>query len=198
MLKYVFILVLLVCSSASFGFEENDTIIHKDSVKQINEMAEVELIEEVDSAFISQCEIEKQFICSVFDSIEQHLGTPYRYGGTTPSGFDCSGIFYYVFQKFGIKMSRSSRGLAEKGIEVQLDELQPGDFLFFKGRDLRSSRIGHVAMVIELTDGSFKMIHSCSRGLIIDDFSEISYYQKRFIKAKRIDFEYLKTISSIK
>jgi len=69
--------------------------------------------------------------------------------------------------------------------------------LFFKGRDLRSSRIGHVAMVIKVSENSFKMIHSCSRGLIIDDFSETTYYQQRFIKAKRLDFEYLKTISAL-
>lgn len=94
-------------------------------------------------------------------------------------------------------MSRSIRGLAERGIEVGLKELQPGDFLFFKGRDLRSSRISHFAMVVKITDDSFKMIHSWSRGLIIDEFKETRYYQQRFIKAKRLDFDYLKTISEL-
>ena len=197
MQKYVFILFSFFLTSFSFGIEILDNLPHKDSIKHIANLAEINLEEETDSSFTRQCEIEKQFISAVFDSISLHLGTPYKYGGTTPKGFDCSGIFYYVFQKFGIKMSRSSRGLAERGIEVGLKELQPGDFLFFKGRDLRSSRIGHVAMVIEVSDNSFKMIHSCSRGLIIDDFSETTYYQQRFIKAKRLDFEYLKTISAL-
>ena len=196
MQKYVFILFSLLSTAFSFGFVETDTIIHKDSIKEISNLAEINLEEDSDSLFLNQCEIERQFINTVFESISIHLGTPYRYGGTTPSGFDCSGIFYYTFQKFGIKMSRSSRGLAEKGIDVNLNQLQPGDFLFFTGRDKRSSRIGHVAMVVELTDDSFKMIHSCSRGLIIDTFSEVNYYQERFLKAKRYDFEYLKAISA--
>lgn len=120
---------------------------------------------------------------------KKFLGTPYRYAGTTPSGFDCSGFINYVFGNFGFELTRTSYGLAEFGETVRLSEIQPGDLMFFKGSNPNSSQVGHVAMVVEVTPDAIKFIHSStSRGVIIDNFKTSKYYIPRFIKAKRLDY----------
>jgi len=117
------------------------------------------------------------------------LGTPYHYSGTTPSGFDCSGFINYVMGDFGFELTRTSYGLAELGRNVKLADIRPGDLMFFKGRNVNSSSVGHVSMVVEVNENEIKMIHaSSSRGVVIDNFKTSSYYVPRFIKAKRLDY----------
>lgn len=147
-------------SSASQAFASND------SVPKINKQVE-----------------------EIIQFAKKFLGTPYHYAGSTPSGFDCSGFIYYVMGNFGMRLSRSSPGIAEFGKTVKLSELQPGDLMFFKGRNTRSSGVGHVAMVVEVKDGIIKFIHSStSRGVIIDTFNNSGYYVPRYLKSKRLDY----------
>ncbi len=120
---------------------------------------------------------------------KKFLGTPYRYAGMTPSGFDCSGFISYIFGNFGLSLVHSSYGMAELGQTVKLSEIRPGDLMFFKGSDPNSTRVGHVAMVIEVTPDAIKFIHSSSsRGVTIDNFKTSRYFIPRFIKAKRLDY----------
>ncbi|MFM6935384.1 MAG: C40 family peptidase [Flavobacteriales bacterium] len=115
------------------------------------------------------------------------LGVPYRYGGTTPSGFDCSGFINYIFGNFGFSLVRTSYGLAELGETVKLSEVQPGDLMFFKGSNVNSSVVGHVALVIEVTPSNIKFIHSANGGVRIDNF-KTEYYIRRYVKTKRLDY----------
>jgi len=115
------------------------------------------------------------------------LGVPYRYGGTTPSGFDCSGFINYIFGNFGFSLVRTSYGLAELGETISLANLQPGDLMFFKGSNVRSSSVGHVAMVIEVLQGDVKFIHAANGGVRIDNL-KTKYYVQRYIKSKRLDY----------
>jgi cell wall-associated NlpC family hydrolase len=120
---------------------------------------------------------------------KKFLGTPYYYSGITPAGFDCSGFIYYVMGNFGLQLTHSSYGLAEFGKTVKLSELKPGDLMFFKGRNVNSTHIGHVGMVVEVSDNEILFIHaSTSRGVVIDNFKTSKYYIPRFIKAKRLDY----------
>lgn len=125
----------------------------------------------------------------IINFAKKYLGTPYHYAGSTPSGFDCSGFIYYVMGNFGMEVTRSSYGLAEFGETVKLADIRPGDLMFFKGRDVHSTRVGHVALVIEVTPDAIRFIHaSTSRGVTIDNFKSSKYYIPRFIKAKRLDY----------
>lgn len=130
-----------------------------------------------------------EYVDQVITYAKKFLGTPYHYGGATPSGFDCSGFINYVMGYYGIKLSRSAPGIAEYGKTVKLSELQPGDLMFFKGRNASSTSVGHVAMVVEVNNGQIKFIHSStSRGVVIDTFNDNKYYIPRYIKAKRLDY----------
>jgi cell wall-associated NlpC family hydrolase len=114
------------------------------------------------------------------------IGIQYKYGGTTTSGFDCSGFVRYIYASFGIELPRVSSSMAELGEEVALDEILPGDLVFFK-RNLKSNTVSHVGMVLEKTPKGFKMIHaSVSKGIQIDTYSQ-QYYKSRFLFAKRLD-----------
>lgn len=130
-----------------------------------------------------------QQVDNIISYAKKFLGTPYRYAGSTPSGFDCSGFIYYVMGNFGLELTRSSYGLAELGKTVKLSEIRPGDLMFFKGRSTSSTRVGHVALVIEVTPDAIKFIHSStSRGVVIDNFKTSKYYIPRYITTKRLDY----------
>jgi cell wall-associated NlpC family hydrolase len=125
---------------------------------------------------------------AIINYAKSFLGVPYRYGGTTPSGFDCSGFINYIFGNFGFDLVRTSYGLAELGTTVKLSDIQPGDLMFFKGSNVHSTAVGHVALVIEVTPEAIKFIHSANTGVRIDNFKTSQYYIQRYIKTKRLDY----------
>jgi murein DD-endopeptidase / murein LD-carboxypeptidase len=137
------------------------------------------------SASCSAVEIErKQFTYrdSIVNYASEFIGTPYKSGGVSPSGFDCSGFVSYVFKKFGIQLPRSSKGMSVVGKAIESDEAQTGDIILFKGR--ASSTVGHVGIVYQMPTDDLVFIHSSSPrsgGVIVSSLSE-SYYQKRFVK----------------
>jgi cell wall-associated NlpC family hydrolase len=125
---------------------------------------------------------------AIINYAKRFLGVPYRYGGTTPSGFDCSGFINYIFGNFGFDLVRTSYGLAELGTTVKLSEIRPGDLMFFKGSNVNSTSVGHVALVVEVTPDAIKFIHSANNGVRIDNFKTSQYYIQRYIKTKRLDY----------
>lgn len=134
--------------------------------------------------------VKNEAIDDMITFAKKFLGTPYRSGGITPTGFDCSGFINYIMGNFGITfLSRTSYGLAEFGRTVKINDIQPGDLMFFKGSNVNSSRIGHVGMVIEVTEDKLMFIHSStSRGVIIDNFKTSRYYIPRYVTTKRLDY----------
>lgn len=116
-----------------------------------------------------------------------YLGTPYKFRGAAGEGFDCSGFINHIFQPYGYLMPTSSSGYPVIGIHININQLQKGDMMLFKGRSISSNRIGHVAMVIEadIPNNVLKIIHSTRRGVLIENYFESSYYQPRFIMGIR-------------
>jgi cell wall-associated NlpC family hydrolase len=127
-------------------------------------------------------------IDNIINYAKKFMGTPYRYAGMTPSGFDCSGFINYVMGNFGISLSRTSYNMAEYGKTVKLADLKAGDLMFFKGSNVRSTSVGHVGLVVEVNPGEIKFIHSANSGVQITTFNKSKYYVPRFIKATRLDY----------
>ena len=146
-----------------------------------------EVSEPVDSSGILD-ELIDQKSDAIIKYAKQFMGVPYVWGGMSPSGFDCSGFINYVFRGFGFSLTRTSYGLAELGTTVSLKDLQPGDLMFFKARNLNSKQVGHVALVVDTTDGIIQFIHAARTGIRIDTFNNHSYYVPRYIKSKRLDY----------
>lgn len=82
------------------------------------------------------------------DTAKKYLGTKYVWGGSSPSGFDCSGLMQYTFAQNGVKIPRTAREQYKGGSVVSQNNLQAGDLVFFKGSTGSSTSPGHVGMYI--------------------------------------------------
>ena len=111
---------------------------------------------------------------AVLDYAYRFLGTPYVWGGTTPSGFDCSGFTQYVYRHFGVNLPRVSRAQGSYGTKISYSNLQAGDLVFFG-----SGGISHVGIYI----GGGNMIHSPRPGKSVE-ISTMRYHN--FITARRV------------
>ncbi|MGN7479599.1 C40 family peptidase [Solibacillus silvestris] len=111
----------------------------------------------------------------------KYLGVRYAYGGTSASGFDCSGYVRHVFKELGItSLDRTSSGMYSQGKEVKKSDLAPGDLVFF---NTSGKNISHVGIYI----GSGKFIHSStSKGVIKTSINDKYYWGNKYVGAKRI------------
>ena len=106
-------------------------------------------------------------------------GVPYKFGGTTPAGFDCSGYIRHVFQKVGVQLPRQADEQYTVGKKVEKQNLQPGDLVFFETYEPGVSHSG-----IYIGDGQFISATSSS-GVAVADIDD-SYWGPRYVGAKRV------------
>ncbi|WP_338470999.1 LysM peptidoglycan-binding domain-containing protein [Niallia sp. XMNu-256] len=116
-------------------------------------------------------------VSSVVDSAKKLIGVPYKWGGNSPSGFDCSGFIYYVFNNAGYDISRTSaQGYFDRSYEVSQPQL--GDLVFFENTYKKG--ISHLGIYV----GNNSFIHASSSGVTITSLST-SYWKDRFVEFKR-------------
>ncbi|RLZ12225.1 C40 family peptidase [Faecalibacter macacae] len=121
---------------------------------------------------------------NVLSTAKSFLGVPYKYGGTTRSGFDCSGLVVVSFNKIDYKLPRNSSQQAQEGREIKISDAREGDLVFF---NTSGSSISHVGIIESIEkSGEIKFIHSStSKGVIISSMDE-NYWKTRFVKAIRL------------
>jgi cell wall-associated NlpC family hydrolase len=117
---------------------------------------------------------------AVVDTALAFRGTPYRNGGSDPSGFDCSGFVQYVFAQHATRLPRESSDQYRAGLAISLDEVQPGDLVFFETVARGPS---HVGLVI----GGNQFVHApSSNGVVRVERYTARYWAGRFIGARRV------------
>jgi murein DD-endopeptidase len=114
------------------------------------------------------------------DTAVSMLGKPYKYGGNTPTGFDCSGLVHYSYSRVGVDVSRDTRTLKTQTSLTRVSDLRRGDLLFFDQEGQKSSHVG-----IFIGDGRF--VHAPSTGgKVRTEKLDAKYWQKHFVEARRV------------
>lgn len=153
----------------------------QDSIEQSKIKVVVE--EETPQDFTPTFEVSDYIKQQILNVAAESLGSPYRGGGSTPAGFDCSGFVTYTLNQFDITLPRNSAEMAQIGKRILKKDAKPGDLIFFK---TNGSYISHVGIVTENSDGIIKFIHSStSSGVVYSSTSE-SYYARTFVGVNRI------------
>ncbi|UOE76122.1 C40 family peptidase [Parageobacillus thermoglucosidasius] len=115
----------------------------------------------------------------IVPAAKQYIGVPYRWGGTTAKGFDCSGFIRHVYQSIGIDTPRTATDMYRMGKRVDKSALRVGDLVFF---NTSGKGVSHAGIYI----GNNRFIHSSSsKGVTISSLND-SYWKKTYIGAKRV------------
>jgi probable lipoprotein NlpC len=122
----------------------------------------------------------------VISIARSYTGVPYRWGGTTRSGMDCSGLLMTCFNEADLNIPRTTAEQVKFGRGVRLYELQPGDLVFFAAQKGNPNKVTHVGMVTEVRDKhDVRFIHASTKLGVVENNIYTDYYRKIFIKARR-------------
>lgn len=108
------------------------------------------------------------------------VGKPYRYGGNSPNGFDCSGLVHYSYSRVGISVPRTTRSQLRAGVPVAAHAMRVGDLVFF---DQEGKKFSHVGIYIG--NGDFVHAPSSGKRVRIDSLGQ-RYWRKHFVAARRL------------
>lgn len=129
--------------------------------------------------------LRKQHVNKVVETARSYRGTPYRYGGTTRSGMDCSALVYHSFYSVGINMPRNSAAQSKEGKKVSGKNFEKGDVLFF-ATGKKKNQVTHAGIVTETSKGNIIFIHSSTSLGVTEDNLNQAYWNKAFLFGRRI------------
>lgn len=123
---------------------------------------------------------------TIIQTARSYTGTPYKYGGTTRAGIDCSALIYHAYRSVKVTLPRVSEDQAKKGSKVKLKDLQVGDLVFF-ATGKKKRKVTHAGIITAVRGKKdIRFIHSSSSLGVIESNLYSPYYIKRFLRARRI------------
>ncbi|SHH29116.1 NlpC/P60 family protein [Chryseobacterium oranimense] len=178
-IKQLSVLMMASVITVSCGSSKNVASKKKTTSKTV---AKAENLRKLDSKFDGNV---SRSVSDILKDAEKYLGTPYKFGGNSSSGFDCSGFTVKVFEENDFSLPRRSADQADAGKKIDIKDVKPGDLLFFATAG--GSRVSHVGIVHDIgADGEVKFIHaSTSKGVIISSLNE-KYWNKAYLHAQRV------------
>jgi probable lipoprotein NlpC len=122
---------------------------------------------------------------TVIETAKSYRGTPYRFGGMTRSGIDCSALVYHSFAATGIKLPRRAEYQSALGKKVPEAKIRPGDVLFF-ATGKKKKEVTHTGIVTEILQEDVRFIHASTSKGVTEDYLSNSYWTKAFLFARRL------------
>jgi probable lipoprotein NlpC len=137
---------------------------------------------------ISSCKSKKvskeNHAFTVISTAKSYRGTPYKYGGTTRSGMDCSALVFHSYYSVGINLPRMSADQSKVGQKIKIQQVKPGDLLFFATGN-RKNQVTHSGIVTEVGK-DIRFIHASTSLGVTEDYLSNRYWKNAFLFATRI------------
>lgn len=179
MKKFLFLLALILLL-ASCGASKNAKVVKRNPYQK--SVAKTPDLKTFNSDFNGVLDSGRQ---ELLKDAEKYIGAPYKYGGNTSSGFDCSGFTVKVYNENKATLPRRSEDQSQAGVAISVKDIEPGDLVFFATAG--GTKVSHVGIVHDIgEDGEIKFIHaSTSKGVMISSLNE-KYWNKAFLFARRV------------
>jgi len=182
-MKYKFLLLILIISVIGCKSSKKTIKTKTKSTEIIAKKVEVITVEK--DTLKPIIETPKSKAEGVIEYAKQFEGVRYKWGGTTSSGMDCSGLVYESFKAHDIILPRISRDMAKLGAKILLKDVTKGDLLFFNTGNRRNS-IDHVGLIISINNNDIEFIHATTKKGVTTSWLNEDYWSKAFIEARRI------------
>ncbi|NQZ76900.1 MAG: C40 family peptidase [Ekhidna sp.] len=125
-------------------------------------------------------------IASVIQTGKSYIGTPYKWGGMSKSGIDCSGLIYNSYKTIGVKLPRTAKEQSKVGNKKGWEGIREGDLVYFKFKEKGKKRWYHSGMISHVSKGKILFIHASSSRGVVESNLMSDYYKKNVKNFRRV------------